>query len=137
MASDAHRSAAEIEREIEDERNALSRTLDEIQDRLSFEALSSGVVDRVRENGSEVGRMVGRGVRDNPVPLALTALGLTWLAVSQMRGSDDGYDEYGYSHSPYPPVTDDEDYRYPAARAPSRPGRPPSLSRRFRLPAGR
>ncbi|MBM9593148.1 DUF3618 domain-containing protein [Roseitranquillus sediminis] len=100
MASDDHRSAAEIEREIEAERNALTRTLDEIQERLSFESLSGDLYERVRDSGGDVGRAVIRSVRDNPVPLALTAIGLTWLMISQRNsGHEDpyGYDPYdGY-----------------------------------------
>lgn len=94
MASVDHRSAAEIERDIEDERSALSRTLDEIQDRLSFESLTGEFADRIRENGSEIGRGLVRGVKENPIPLALTAVGLTWLIISQRSGSDDD-DPYG------------------------------------------
>jgi hypothetical protein len=93
MASVDHRSAAEIEREIEAERGALTRTLDEIHDRLSFEALSTDLVDRVRESSGDIGRTVVRGVKDNPLPLALTAVGLAWLIASQ-RGSSRSDDPY-------------------------------------------
>lgn len=91
MASVDQRSAADIEREIEDERNALTRTLDEIHDRLSFEALSSGFVDRVRDNGGEIGRSVVRSVKNNPIPLALTAVGVAWLIAGQRGGHTDPY----------------------------------------------
>ncbi len=107
MADIDHRSSAEIEREIEEERNALTRTLDEIQDRLSFEALSGNMMGAVREHGGDIGRSLSRSVRDNPIPLALTAIGLAWLAMSN-RSS--GYDEYEY----------EDDYaepRYASARS--------------------
>ena len=87
MASVDHRSAAEIQRDIEDERSALTRTLDEIHDRLSFEALTGDFAERIRESGSEIGRSALRGVKENPIPLALTAVGLAWLIVSQRSGS--------------------------------------------------
>lgn len=83
MASVDHRSAAEIERDIEDERDALTRTLDEIHDRLSFESLSGEFVDRIREGGGDMGRSIARTARDNPVPLALAALGVAWLVASK------------------------------------------------------
>jgi hypothetical protein len=101
MANADQRSAAEIEREIEEERNALTRTLDEIHDRLSFEGLTGEFVARVRENSGDIGRTVVRGVRDNPIPIALTALGLAWLAASRRASSrDEGPDDWTSSRSP-------------------------------------
>ena len=120
MASVDHRSAAEIERDIEDERGALARTLDEIQDRLSFEALTGEFTDRIRENGTEIGRSVVRGVKENPVPLALTAVGLAWLIVSQRSGSryDDPYERAAATPtSARVGVAGTRDYRDPDATA--------------------
>ncbi len=99
MASD-HRSSAEIEREIVEERNALTSTLDEIQDRLSFEALSNNMVGSLREHSGDIAHSMSRAVKENPVPLALTAIGLAWLAISSNRSSSGGgydRDELRYS----------------------------------------
>ncbi len=113
------RSAAEIEREIEEERSALTRTLDEIQDRLSFETFSNNMMGSLRDHGGDIGRSVGRAVKDNPIPLALTAVGLAWLALSSSRSSR-GHDyDYDYGGADYSaarrvrPVGTDYSYRDP------------------------
>ena len=118
MASVDQRSAAEIEREIESERSALTRTLDEIQERLSFESLSGDFVDRMRENSGDIGRSVARGVKDNPIPLAITAVGLTWLIISQRNSSnDDLYDRVARTPASARRGSGPADYRDPGAVA--------------------
>ena len=69
-------------RDIEEERDALSRTLDEIHDRLSFEALSNDL-DRVRHSSGDIGRRLVQSARNYPMPLALTAVGIAWLLASR------------------------------------------------------
>lgn len=101
MASEDQRSAAEIEAEIETERSALSRTLDEIQDRLSIETLSNDVIGRIRDNSGDLTRAISRSVKENPIPLVLTAIGIGWLIANQRGGpsttsySDVDPDDYG------------------------------------------
>ncbi|QYX58284.1 DUF3618 domain-containing protein [Roseovarius sp. SCSIO 43702] len=78
MTSDT-RSAAEIEREIEREREGLRDSIDGLQDRLSFNGIVRQVGDQVREHGGDVGRSIARSVRENPLALTLTGVGLAWL----------------------------------------------------------
>jgi hypothetical protein len=110
MASADQRSAAEIEAEIESERSALSKTLDEIQDRLSFETISNDVMGRIRENSGDLSRAVTRSVKENPIPLVLTAICIGWLIANQRSGSGAKY--RGIEHDDL----DDDAYSRYAAR---------------------
>lgn len=78
MATD-NRSAAEIEREIETERAELKETLSDIQETFSADAIMRQVTEQFREHGGEISRSVARSVRDNPMALALTGVGLAWM----------------------------------------------------------
>jgi hypothetical protein len=70
---------AEIERDLARERNELAGTLEELRDRLSFEGAWRRAGRHLRENGSDYGQSFGNMVRDKPLALALTTIGLTWL----------------------------------------------------------
>ncbi|MGX9854009.1 DUF3618 domain-containing protein [Limimaricola variabilis] len=87
--TDTTRSPEEIEREIETERSELQRTIDDLQERLSFDGLMRSVTDSVTDNASDIGRTISTTVQRNPVPIALVGAGLAWLAVSNARSSHD------------------------------------------------
>lgn len=76
------RTAAELEREVDRERSELAHTIEELQDRLSVGSVIDQVVGAVSRHGGDVGRNLGRTVRDNPLPLILTGVGLAWLMAS-------------------------------------------------------
>ena len=76
------RSAAELEREVDRERSELAHTIDELQDRLSMSSVIDQVIGAVSRHGGDVGRNLGRTVRDNPLPLILTSVGIAWLMAS-------------------------------------------------------
>lgn len=111
------RSPADLEREGEQIRADLDRTLDEIERKLSPGELLDKSVDFLRNNGSEFIREAGETVRNNPIPVLLTAAGLIWLTTSiatrnrsrssaydeseefaSYRGSED-YSDYGHNDS--------------------------------------
>ncbi len=92
------RSTAEIERDIERERAELQDTLQEIRDRYSVEAIARQVGRQLQEHGGDIGRSVMEKVKANPIPLALTGIGLVWLMAGGTR-SNQGYEryaDYGY-----------------------------------------
>ena len=78
-------SSDDIERDIEVERVALARSLDELQRQISPEALVNRFSGILRENGGEVAQSALRQARDNPVALAVTGAGLAWLMVGPAR----------------------------------------------------
>lgn len=77
--SDANRTSAEIERDIQREREELQSTLNEIRDRYSVEAMARQAGRALQDHGGDIGRSVMRQVKENPVPLALTAIGIAWM----------------------------------------------------------
>lgn len=72
----SNRSASELEREGEEIRADLDRTLDEIERKLSPGELLDRSVDFLRDHGSDFLAEAGETVRRNPVPVLLTAAGL-------------------------------------------------------------
>ncbi|WP_373354604.1 DUF3619 family protein [Pseudoroseicyclus sp. CXY001] len=99
MPKDDDLSPHEIERRIERERSELSATLAEIQHRFTPEALIGEVTRSIRTNGEEVGRAVTRQVKDNPVALAVTGIGLAWLIFGRGQKSSPDYTP-GYVSEP-------------------------------------
>lgn len=111
----------EIERtraEIERTRADMGETVDAIQQRLSPENLKEQAKDRVKE--ATVGKAQGvrstivESVRANPLPAALTGLGLGWLFMSARRQSSAqlGYRDTTYY---YPPAYEERTTSTPPA----------------------
>ena len=78
----SNRSTAQLEREGEEIRADLDRTLDEIERKLSPGELLDRSVEFLRDHGSDFLAEAGETVRRNPVPVLLTAAGLVWLTAS-------------------------------------------------------
>ena len=105
---EAEADRVEIERtraEIERTRADMGETVDAIQYRLSPQSLKGQAKDRVREatvgRAQEAGSGIVETIRANPVPAALTGIGLAWLFASarsqssvptRYRGSTYAYD---------------------------------------------
>lgn len=85
-------SVAELEREVDRERERVSATIDELQARASVGNLVDQVVKAVGENGGEVSRNLGRSLRDNPLAALLTGVGLAWLMAGSGRPRDEARD---------------------------------------------
>lgn len=77
--SEKTRTPAEIEREIEEERGALSRSLDALQESLLPENLISAATTSIRNNSGDVVKSVRNAARDNPTAFAIAGAGLTML----------------------------------------------------------
>lgn len=73
------KSSDEIEREIEAERADLKGTLDQIQDNFTPEAIVSSITNQFRNHGGDVGRNIADTVKENPMAVALTGIGLAWM----------------------------------------------------------
>jgi ElaB/YqjD/DUF883 family membrane-anchored ribosome-binding protein len=90
--------------EIERTRADMSETVDAIQERLSPENLKEQAKDRVKEatvgRAQEAGSGIMETIRANPLPAALTGIGLGWLLVSA-RGSASGQTRYRGRAYPY------------------------------------
>ncbi len=109
MTSDT-KSSEEIEREIERERAGLKSSIDDLQDRFSFDGITRQVGDQLREHGGDFGRSIAASARDNPIALALTGIGVAWMVFGNNRGaslSRSGYDRDAYSAGDSHRVADD------------------------------
>lgn len=77
--------------EIERTRADMSETVDAIQNKLSPQNLKEQAKDRVREatvgRAQEAGSGVAETIRQNPLPAALTGIGLGWLLMSARKQS--------------------------------------------------
>jgi hypothetical protein len=89
---------------IEDDIRATRRSIDDkverIQRRLSPGDMVDSVVDFARTNGGAIAGGIGRGVRENPVPVALIGAGVLWLALSsraRQRADDEVIGDDGES----------------------------------------
>ena len=75
--------------EIERTRAGMSETVDAIQERLSPENLKEQAKDRVKEatvgKAQEAGSGIVDTIRQNPLPAALTGIGLGWLFVERQK----------------------------------------------------
>lgn len=78
----------EIRREIERTQREMSRTIDEIQHRLSPHYMMQRTKDSMREAGVNASRSFIDKVRDNPIPAAMVGVGM-WLLMRD-SGSDRG-----------------------------------------------
>jgi hypothetical protein len=92
------KSAAEVEREVRESRARVERTLDQIQDRLSPGQLVDQAMTYFRDSGGrEFARNFGESVKQNPMPVALVAVGVAWMMMSgRRRYDDDGYEGSAY-----------------------------------------
>jgi ElaB/YqjD/DUF883 family membrane-anchored ribosome-binding protein len=79
------RSPAEIEGELEHTRAQIDRTIDAIQSRMAPGQIFQEFYDLARGGSTDYVRNLGLAARNNPVPVALVAVGLTWLATSGGR----------------------------------------------------
>jgi Protein of unknown function (DUF3618) len=85
------RSAAEIEREVQQSRAEVEQTLDAIQARLSPGQLLDQAVGYFRDGrGGEFARNLGDSIIQNPLPLTLVGVGLAWMMLAGQRSPRNG-----------------------------------------------
>lgn len=81
-AADAARDPADLEREAEQIRADMDRTLDALERKFSPEQLLDRSLSYLRDHGGELTQTLGATMRNNPVPIVLTLAGITWLVAS-------------------------------------------------------
>jgi hypothetical protein len=84
------RTSDEIRRDIEVARTDLRGTVDALERKLTIGQIVDEVWGRVgnRRSATSAASSVGDVFRDHPVPLALMGLGVAWLAVDKVTGSE-------------------------------------------------
>jgi ElaB/YqjD/DUF883 family membrane-anchored ribosome-binding protein len=98
LRDDARKDPATLEREIDQTRANMDRTLGALERKFSPGQLLDQAMEFARENGGEFANNLGRSVKENPVPALLTAVGIAWMVASSNR--------------PRPSLTDAYDDRY-------------------------
>jgi hypothetical protein len=81
-----------IEHEVNVERARVAETLDALQDKMSVGNIVDDVVRSFSRYGGDMAGNLGRQVRNNPLPLLLTGIGLVWLISSSGRSRSRRYD---------------------------------------------
>lgn len=92
------RSSAEIEREIEEERHALARSLEELQATFSPERLVDQTTTYLKSNGGELTENLVRQVKANPLAATMAGVGIAWLLASNNKRPAPVYDRNRHTH---------------------------------------
>jgi len=113
LRDDARKDPATLEREIDQTRANMDRTLGALERKFSPGQLLDQAMEFARENGGEFANNLGRSVKENPVPALLTAVGIVWMVASSNRPKPslaDAYDDR-YGRDDFNAVDfDDTDY---------------------------
>jgi hypothetical protein len=73
----------QIEAQLDQDRDALSASIDALWNRFSLDSLWSDGASLIRTNAGPYTQALDAAVRANPVALALTAVGLAWLILGR------------------------------------------------------
>lgn len=74
-----HLEPEEIERRLEQDRTALASDLEELKTKFSLETIVRQAVDQIRDHSDDITTSVSRAVKENPLGVAVTGVGLAWL----------------------------------------------------------
>lgn len=113
-----HKTAEELQREIEMQRDKVESTIDEIQAKLSPGQLVDELLAYTKGGGGEFVSTLQRQVTANPLPVALLGVSLAWLMAKPRENastsdSDRAWDESINRHRGYRVDDEDENGDYP------------------------
>ena len=74
-----HKTSAELQREIDEQRSRVESTIDQIQEKLSPGQLVDELLAYTKGGGGEFVASLQRNVTANPLPVALLGVSLAWL----------------------------------------------------------
>lgn len=100
------KSSADLEREVNEQRNRVEARIGEIRDRLSPGQLLDEALSYTKHGGAHFASNLGQQLSANPLPAALTGIGIAWLIASN---AGMGQKEASATTTWYEP---EEDYPY-------------------------
>lgn len=95
------KTSAEIEREVEDARGRVDRTVEALKDKMQPRELFDEATRMMGGASNKVLTTAVEQLRENPVPIALIGLGVAWLAISQTRRRAEHPEGYYPTHEGY------------------------------------
>jgi ElaB/YqjD/DUF883 family membrane-anchored ribosome-binding protein len=93
------KTPAELEREVEDARSRIDRTVEALKDKMQPKEMFDEATKMMGQTSNKVLTTAVEQLRENPIPIALIGLGVAWLAISQTRRASGGA---GYPEGYYP-----------------------------------
>ncbi|WP_322889674.1 MULTISPECIES: DUF3618 domain-containing protein [unclassified Yoonia] len=93
-----HRSTKEIERDLEEQREGLADSLDDLKEKFSVDTMVREAANQIREHSGDIGASVTRAVKENPLGVALTGVGLAWLIFGERRSPAQVQNSESYGH---------------------------------------
>jgi ElaB/YqjD/DUF883 family membrane-anchored ribosome-binding protein len=94
LRDDARKDPATLEREIDQTRANMDRTLGALERKFSPGQMLDQAMEFARENGGEFANNLGRSVKENPLPALLTAVGIAWMVAASNRPKPSVADAY-------------------------------------------
>jgi ElaB/YqjD/DUF883 family membrane-anchored ribosome-binding protein len=94
LRDDARKDPATLEREIDQTRANMDRTLGALERKFSPGQLLDQAMEFARDNGGEFANNLGRSVKENPMPALLTAVGIAWMVAASNRPRSSVADVY-------------------------------------------
>jgi hypothetical protein len=105
-----NKSAAELEREVAEQRSRVEAGIGEIKDRLTPGQLLDEALSYTKHGGAQFASNLGHQLSANPLPAALAGVGIAWLIAASASGNSREHSAPLVDH------TYDEDEHYPYAR---------------------
>ncbi len=99
------KDSAQLEREVEAQRQQIENRIGEIRERLSPGQLVDELLSYTKNGGQQFASNLGSTVASNPLPVALMGIGLAWL-ISGQGPKFGGHTEHSHT------TTDDYDYEF-------------------------
>ncbi|MFJ7797160.1 DUF3618 domain-containing protein [Pseudomonas sp. NPDC096950] len=82
---ESEKSPEQIEREIDAQRASIGNIVDKLESKFTPGQMIDQAWGMMQNNGSTFISNLGTSVRNNPVPVVLTSIGLLWMMMSQNR----------------------------------------------------
>lgn len=95
IAAESLKSPELLEQEIDQQRSRIDGLIDDVEARLKPQRLIDQALAYGRDSGGlEIAERLGQTLKANPLPVAVTAIGLAWLAIEQTRARPQPVDDH-------------------------------------------